>query len=66
MIHHQVDGYICKERTADALVEGILWMLDGPERLALMGKAAFKDSEMRFGPERFMYEWANIYLETAR
>jgi len=62
MIHHQIDGYICKEKSVDGLVEGIQWMLNDPERMKRMGKAAREDSELRFGRDRFATAWANVYL----
>ncbi len=64
MIHNQLDGYICKEKSVDALVEGLSWMLKDPERLMRLAKAARADSQQRFGPERFAAAWANVYLDT--
>jgi len=61
MVHHQVDGYICREKSADALVEGLRWMLADPVRLSRMGEAARTDFTARFGLERFAREWEAIY-----
>jgi len=61
MVRHQVDGYICRDKSVDALVEGLQWMLADPVRLRRMGEAARADSEARFGLERFAREWANVY-----
>lgn len=61
MVRHQVDGYICRDKSVDALEEGLRWMLADADRLARMGAAALKDSESRFGRERFAREWTNIY-----
>lgn len=63
MIHHQVDGYICKEKSVEALVEGLLWILDDTDRLKRMGKAAGEDSDQRFGRDRFAVAWAGVYLD---
>lgn len=62
LINHQVDGYICKARTVDALTDGLRWMLKDVERLRRMGDAARADSRARFAPERFARSWASIYL----
>lgn len=63
MIRHGVDGYICRDKTPEALTEAIEWMLADRDRLIKMGEAARKDYETRFGRERFLQEWASIYLE---
>lgn len=61
MVRHQVDGYICRDKSVDALEEGLRWTLSDLERLARMGAAAREDSATRFGRERFAREWANVY-----
>jgi len=64
MIRHQIDGYVCREKSVDALVEGLRWMLADDERLARMGKSARHDFDTRFGRERFAREWASVYRTT--
>jgi glycosyltransferase involved in cell wall biosynthesis len=61
MVRHGVDGYICREKSADALEEGLRWMLTDTERLKRMGAAALEDSEARFGRERFARQWCDVY-----
>lgn len=61
MVRHQMDGYICREKSVDALVEGLRWMLADPDRLRRMGEAAREDSETRFGRQRFAHAWADVY-----
>lgn len=61
MVRHKVDGYVCREKSVDALEEGLRWMLSDLERVARMGSAAREDSETRFGRERFAREWAKVY-----
>lgn len=61
MVRHQVDGYICRDKTVDALVEGIRWCLADRARLRSMGEAARVDSETRFGQARFAAAWASVY-----
>jgi glycosyltransferase involved in cell wall biosynthesis len=61
MVRHRVDGYVCRERSADALVEGLMWMLSDKKRLAQMGSAAKEDSGARFGKARFARAWADVY-----
>lgn len=62
MVRHQVDGYVCHEKSAEALEEAMRWMLADPERLSGMGKAARADFEERFDRERFLQAWAKVVL----
>lgn len=63
MVRHGVDGYICREKSVDALVEALRWMLSDRVRLKAMGRAAREDEEARFGKARFAQEWAAIYRQ---
>jgi glycosyltransferase involved in cell wall biosynthesis len=62
MIRHGIDGYICRDKTSEALNEAIEWMLSDRDRLLKMGEAARNDYESRFGRDKFLQAWANIYL----
>jgi glycosyltransferase involved in cell wall biosynthesis len=61
MIRHKVDGYICQEKSVEALVDALRWMLADQSRLSEMGRTALEDSESRFGAARFEREWAAVY-----
>jgi glycosyltransferase involved in cell wall biosynthesis len=61
MVRHQVDGFICREKTTPALEEAIRWMLSDAGRLKEMGTAAKEDCNSRFGVERFRQQWASVY-----
>lgn len=61
MIRHEVDGFICTEKSTDSLVEALRWMLADSDRLQRMGEAARADFAARFGPARFAREWADVY-----
>jgi glycosyltransferase involved in cell wall biosynthesis len=61
MIRHGIDGYVCRERSVDALVEGIRWCLADPTRWGGLSAQARRDSEARFGPARFASAWAAVY-----
>lgn len=63
MVRHGIDGYICRDKTSEALAEAIEWMLSDRDRLLKMGEAARNDYEARFGRDRFLQEWANVYLD---
>jgi glycosyltransferase involved in cell wall biosynthesis len=61
MVRHGVDGHICVEKSCDALEAGLRWMLADLDRLTKMGAAAKEDSERRFGRDRFVTQWSDIY-----
>ena len=63
MVRHRIDGYVCRDKTPEALVEAIEWMLSDRDRLSKMGMAAIDDYETRFGRSRFLEEWSKVYLE---
>ena len=65
MIHHRVDGYICSDRSVDALVEALDWMLADETRLESMREAARADYRARFALDRFRREWSEIYTAHA-
>lgn len=66
MVRHQVDGYICDEKTKESLAAAMRWMLADQDRLTAMGRAAAEDSEARFGRARFLAQWAEVYQQTLR
>jgi glycosyltransferase involved in cell wall biosynthesis len=65
MVRHKEDGYICEDKSSRSLLEGLRWMLADKDRLQRMGKAAQSDYQQRFGRQRFLDQWASVYLETA-
>jgi glycosyltransferase involved in cell wall biosynthesis len=62
MVRHCIDGYVCRDKTPEALLEAIQWMLSDRDRLAQMSRAARVDYEIRFGQQRFLKEWSRVYL----
>jgi glycosyltransferase involved in cell wall biosynthesis len=63
LIQHQVDGYICRDCSAEALVEGIGFFLDRPDERRHAGEAARNSLEVKFGLERFRKQWAAVFLK---
>jgi len=61
MVRHKIDGYICEERSTNALIKALQWMLSDTERLKEMGAAALNDSTVRFGRVRYNRAWENVY-----
>lgn len=60
LVRHGVDGYVCTDKTADALREGILYFFRNREALRSAGDAA-RQSLIRFSPERIASEWAAVF-----
>jgi glycosyltransferase involved in cell wall biosynthesis len=61
LVRHHVDGFVCREKTAAALTEGIRWFLDWPQRLSAARAAALEDHHERFGAARFSAQWIQVY-----
>jgi glycosyltransferase involved in cell wall biosynthesis len=64
LVNHQRDGFICQEKTAAALADGLRWMLGDDERLARMRHAAREDLERRFARAAVAAAWAGLYRST--
>jgi glycosyltransferase involved in cell wall biosynthesis len=64
LIEHEVDGYVCRAKTAEALAEGIRFFLNDPEKLRLAGEAARRSLEEKFGEQRFRRAWAEVFAES--
>ncbi|MBE0545460.1 MAG: glycosyltransferase family 4 protein [Verrucomicrobia bacterium] len=65
LIEHQVDGFICRDKTVESLVEGIEWFLDHPEERKRAGEAARRSLQEKFGERRFQRQWAEVFQSTA-
>ena len=65
MIEHGVDGYICADKTADALEEALRSYLDNPALSSLHGNAA-RNSLEKLGVEEFGRRWLSVYEATMR
>jgi glycosyltransferase involved in cell wall biosynthesis len=61
LIEHRVDGYICRERTAEALAEGIDYFAMNSAAVRQAGVAARSSLEEKFGEERFRRQWADVF-----
>lgn len=61
LIHHRVDGYLCKEKNIDSLLEGIRFFMD--KSILEMAKISAKKSLDRIGlsRENFERQWTTIY-----
>ena len=63
MIDHQEDGFICRDKSAEAIKEGLLFFLEQPERIPQAGKKA-SDSLNRLSitSQSFIDDWCKVYL----
>jgi glycosyltransferase involved in cell wall biosynthesis len=62
LICHKVDGYVCRDVSADTLVEGIRYFLDHPERRAAAGCEAAR-SATRYSVEQFEQAWVDVLTD---
>jgi glycosyltransferase involved in cell wall biosynthesis len=63
MIEHGVDGYICRDKSVEALTEALNLYLTDPS-LTLRQGAAAKASLRRLGVEEFANRWLAVYERT--
>jgi glycosyltransferase involved in cell wall biosynthesis len=61
LVRDSIDGYICTESSVEALIQGISWFLDSPERRIDAGRRAREDFDDRFGYKRFVDAWARVF-----
>jgi glycosyltransferase involved in cell wall biosynthesis len=61
LVRSGVDGYVCTESSLEALMHGITWFLEVPERRINAGRKAREDFEARFGYKRFVDQWAHVF-----
>jgi len=61
LVRDGIDGYMCTESSVEALIQGISWFLDSPERRIDAGKRAREDFEDRFGFKRFVDAWGRVF-----
>ena len=64
LIEHGVDGYVCREPSAEALMEGIAYFLADEARRVAAGTAARKSLAEKFGRENYQRAWAQVFLKT--
>jgi glycosyltransferase involved in cell wall biosynthesis len=64
MIEHGVDGFVCRDKSTEALAEALKFYLTEPSLTLRQGVAA-KASLRRFGVEKFASRWLTIYESTA-
>lgn len=65
VIEHAVTGYVCPEKTAEALAVALRAYLSDPARAAAEGRAA-RASLSKLGVDAFAERWEQIYAEAAR
>lgn len=66
LIENRVDGYVCADKSVEALMEGIDFFLRDPARREAAGRAARQSLDARFGAAEFQRQWARVFLETKR
>jgi glycosyltransferase involved in cell wall biosynthesis len=64
LLEHGVDGFVCRDKTAPALREGIeFFAADAAKRQAAKAAASFS-LDTKFSRERYQREWAEVFLTT--
>jgi glycosyltransferase involved in cell wall biosynthesis len=60
ILRHGVDGWICRDFSAEAIAEGLLYFLSDPARARQAGAAA-RAAERDFSHDRFSREWNEVF-----
>jgi glycosyltransferase involved in cell wall biosynthesis len=63
VIRHGEDGYVCRDKSVEALAEGLRFYLTDPERVRAHGRAALT-SLKRLGSQQFAERWRAVYDKT--
>lgn len=66
LIRHGVDGYICPEKTSEALAAAIEYYLMEPDKMVEHGKAAYNSLEEVFEMSKFADKWVQVYEDAKR
>ncbi|MBD2193881.1 MULTISPECIES: glycosyltransferase family 4 protein [Calothrix] len=66
LIEHKVNGYICKQATVDALVEGLTYFLEHPKERYQAAEAARASLQLQFSQEKFQQQWAKIFIQSCK
>lgn len=62
LISHNIDGYICKEKTADELIKAIEYYYHQPEKLHEAGKAALESmNKLDITRKSFTEKWNKVF-----
>jgi glycosyltransferase involved in cell wall biosynthesis len=61
LIEHKVDGYVCRESSVEALVDGIMYFAADAVKRIEAGAAARRSLEKKFGLVRFRRQWAEVF-----
>jgi glycosyltransferase involved in cell wall biosynthesis len=64
LIEHEVDGYVCAGTGVNDLIRGIRYFLEQPERRVAAGRRARASLETRFGHERYVRQWVEVFQST--
>ena len=64
IIQDGVTGRIAKDKSAEALVEALEWMLESPERIAEFGQNARQQSLERFDPNKLLEQTLSVYEQS--
>jgi glycosyltransferase involved in cell wall biosynthesis len=62
-VRHEIDGYMCADKTADALYEGLRYFLDSPEKMRAAGREASR-SVSRFSEQDAAEKWVEVFRDS--
>jgi len=64
LIEHEIDGFLCRETSRQALIEGLAFFAQNSQARQAAGLAARQSYETTFGFPRFQREWVEVFRDT--
>jgi glycosyltransferase involved in cell wall biosynthesis len=64
LIEHKATGFLCRDSTKEALIEGLEYFLNDPGKRKAAGSAAREQFEKNFSFSRFQRQWAEVFLNS--
>ena len=63
LVHHMLDGYLCKNRDVESLVESFDYYYEHPEQVAIHGEASYLSLEkLGITYENFQCQWNEVLV----
>ena len=64
LLEHKKDGYLCRDATTEALIEGLNYFMQDAEARKAAGQFARESFDRDFGFPRFQRQWAEVFLNS--
>lgn len=63
LVSHKLDGYICDEINSESLEKGLSFFIEDNEVRMNAGRTARQSIDSRFGVNRFIFQWQQVFSQ---